>query len=70
MGQQEVYDLLKKHRKKWLSTKEIIDKLRLSSGSVTASLKKLRKAGMVDYKLAKLSKESGKRKVYVHKFRG
>ena len=70
MGQQEIYIFLKKHRKKWFFAKEIANKLRVSPGSVLSSLKRLRKAKMVNYKLAK--KSTGwlsKRVTYVYGFR-
>ena len=65
MGQQEVYNLLKKYRKKWFSTKEIVDKLKISSGSVTSSLKKLRESNSINFKL---EKKIANRKVYVYRF--
>jgi len=67
MGQQEVYDLLKRHRKKWLSTREVADKLKISSGSVTMSLKKLRKTKLVDYKLARTLTNRPDRRGYVYR---
>ena len=70
MGQQEVYNLLKRHRSKWFSTKEITDKLKISAGSVTTSLKKLRKAKIVNFRMAKrLVGRSGKKEVYVYKLK-
>jgi Mn-dependent DtxR family transcriptional regulator len=51
MGQQEVYDFLKNHRKVWFTSKDISEKLVLSLGSVTNNLKKLRKSGSVKNKL-------------------
>jgi len=70
MGQQEVYTLLKRHRNKWLSAREIAEKLKMSSGSVITSLKKLRKCNIVNYKLTTGATKSGsKRKVYIYRFR-
>ena len=66
MGQQEVYDLLKRHRKKWFSTKEIAGKLKISSGSVTNSLKKLRDGRIIDFKL---EKRITNRNIYVYRFK-
>lgn len=65
MGQQEVYNLLKRHRNKWFSTKEIVNKLRISSGSVANSLKKLREGKIIDFKL---EKRIANRNVYVYRF--
>jgi len=65
MGQQEVYDLLKKHRNKWLSSKEIAKKIKASSGSVINSLKKLREGNIISFKFVK---RVANRKVYVYRF--
>jgi DNA-binding MarR family transcriptional regulator len=43
MGQQEVFDFLKKNPKKWFTSKEISKRLKTSIGSVTNNLAKLRK---------------------------
>lgn len=66
MGQQEVYSFLKKHRSKWYSSRDIADKLSSSSGSVITSLHKLRKGGIIAFKL---QKRIANRKVYVYRFR-
>lgn len=58
MGQQEVYDFLIKNKKDWFTSKEISEQINASIGSVTMSLKKLRKANLVKYKTA------GKRNTY------
>jgi DNA-binding transcriptional regulator GbsR (MarR family) len=50
MGQQEVYDYLVKHAGKWFTSREIADALQISIGSVTMSLKKLRKTNIIDFK--------------------
>ena len=50
MGQQEVYDFLKNHQRKWFTSKDIALGLNVSIGSVTNNLKKLRKAGAVKFK--------------------
>ena len=51
MGQQEVYDFLKENRRKWFTSKEISQKLKVSLGSVTTSLKKLKQCRLAHYKL-------------------
>ena len=43
MGQQEVFSFLKSHKGKWFTSKDIARLLRVSLGSVTNNLKKLRK---------------------------
>jgi len=51
MGQQEVYDFLKKNKRKWFTSKEIAEGLLVSIGSVTNNLKKLRKTNSIKHKL-------------------
>lgn len=58
MGQQEVYDFLLKNKDEWFTSKDISEALGVSIGSVTMSLKKLRKTNLVNYK------NSGKRNTY------
>ena len=58
MGQQEIYDFLKQHKGEWFTSKEISEMLKISIGSVTMSLKKLRKTNMIKFK------NSGKRNTY------
>lgn len=67
MGQQEVYSLLKRYKNKWFSSKEVADKLKLSSGSVTVSLQKLKKQNLVYCKLSGTTKSTNKRKFYIYK---
>lgn len=43
MGQQEVFSFLKDNRGKWFTSKDIAQGLKVSLGSVTNNLKKLRK---------------------------
>lgn len=63
MGQQEVYNFLKDNPKKWFTSKEISDAIDVSIGSVTMSLKKLRKSQMVKYK------QTGKRNEFQYMFK-
>ncbi|MEM3373745.1 MAG: HTH domain-containing protein [Candidatus Woesearchaeota archaeon] len=53
MGQQEVFNFLKKHNGKWLTSKEISEMMNVSIGSVTNNLKKLRKTEkrLIKYKV-------------------
>ena len=53
MGQQEVYDFLKKNKTKWFFSKEISKGLKVSIGSVTNCLKKLRKTRAIDFRETK-----------------
>ena len=67
MGQQEVYDYLKKNKKKWFTSKEISQKIKVSLGSVTTSLKKLKHCGLIHFK-PNNSKPAG-RNSYQYKFK-
>lgn len=58
MGQQEVYDFLCKNKDKWFTSRDISEALSVSIGSVTMSLKKLRKTNLIKYK------NTGKRNTY------
>lgn len=53
MGQQEVYDFLRKHRGRGYTSKEIADGLKASQGSVTTCLKKLRDSSAIDFEYKK-----------------
>ncbi|MFC1753952.1 winged helix-turn-helix domain-containing protein [Thermoproteota archaeon] len=53
MGQQDIYDFLKKNPNKWFTSKELSQKLGISIGSVTMSLKKLRESKSVKFKTTK-----------------
>ncbi len=61
MGQQEVYDFLLRNKGSWFTSREISDKLGVSIGSVTMSLKKLRKTNIIKYR------NTGKRNTYQYK---
>jgi transcription initiation factor IIE alpha subunit len=49
MGQQEVYDFLRKNKRRWFTSKEISKSLNISIGSITACLKKLRRTETIDF---------------------
>ncbi|MBI2130546.1 hypothetical protein HYU10_02135 [Candidatus Woesearchaeota archaeon] len=68
MGQQEVYDFLERHKGKWLTSKEIADKLRASLGSVTSCLKRLRESSAIDFEYGKGIGFGGKN-AYVYRFK-
>ena len=53
MGQQDIYDFLKKNQTKWFTSKELSERLKISIGSVTMSLKKLRESKRVKFKQSK-----------------
>ena len=53
MGQQEVFDFLKKNPDNWWTSKKIAKKIDASIGSVTTTLTKLRKRKDVQYKMSK-----------------
>ena len=63
MGQQEVYDFLKKNQRKWFNSENISTKLKVSIGSVTNCLKKLRNTGTINFK------EAGARNRYLYKYK-
>ena len=50
MGQQEVYNFLKRNKGKWFYSKEISKRLGASIGSVTNCLKKLREYKAINFK--------------------
>ena len=67
MGQQEVYDFFQKNRKRWFDSRQIAKNLKLSIGSVTNCLKKLRENNALNFKYLKTSKS--KRNVYFYKYK-
>jgi len=70
MGQQEVYDLLKRYKDKWLNAREIAKLLDASFNTVVGNLKRLRKAGIVLFKKAyQIVEPAGRRVVYLYKFK-
>lgn len=52
MGQQEVYEFLAENPGDWYTSREIARALGISIGSVTMSLKKLRKTNTIAFKSA------------------
>ena len=63
MGQQEIYDFLKKNKIKWFTSRDISAGLDVSIGSVTNCLRKLRESRSVQFK------ESGHRNQFQYKFK-
>lgn len=70
MGQQEIYDLLKRRKNKWLNAREIASLLNSSFNTVVGNLKRLRKAGMVLFKKTyQIIDPAGRRVIYMYKFK-
>jgi len=70
MGQQDIYDLLKKYKDKWFDAREIAGVLNLSITSVVSNLKRLRKPGFIMFKLAKKAvSEVCEKHVYMYKYK-
>jgi len=63
MGQQEVFNFLKRNSKKWFLSKEVSKRLGVSMGSVTNCLKKLRESNSIYYK------ETKRKNQFKYKFR-
>lgn len=63
MGQQEVYNFLKKNRSKWFLSKELSKHMGASLGSVTNCLKKLRESNAI------LFKETKRKYQYKYKYK-
>lgn len=62
MGQQEVYDFLKKHGNRWFKSTEIARNIRRSPSSVIVNLKSLRKGKIIDFRVFD-------RNYYIYRFR-
>ena len=70
MGQQDVYDFLKRNKKKWMSARDIAVGLKASLGSVTNNLKKLRESKQIYFRMNdRTIKPAGKKKIYEYKFK-
>jgi Mn-dependent DtxR family transcriptional regulator len=63
MGQQEIYDYLKKNKARWFTSKDISKGLKVSIGSVTSCLKKLRHSRTIHFRTSK------NRNQYEYKFK-
>jgi biotin operon repressor len=50
MGREEIYELLRKNKGKWMSTTDISIALKLSKGSVIKAVRALRKSGEVFFR--------------------
>ena len=53
MGQQDIYDHLKKNSLRWYTSKELSQALGISIGSVTMSLKKLRESRSLKFQVTR-----------------
>ncbi len=70
MGQEQVYTFLKKHRKRWFTSRQITDKLKVSYGSVGTSLQKLRQSNIIRFKINKVkSSKAGRRGLFVYSYK-
>lgn len=67
MGQQEVITFLNKNRSKWLTARQVAEKLNISYGSVVSSLKKLRQSKEIQFKIIS-NTNLRKRKVFAYKY--
>jgi predicted transcriptional regulator len=67
MGQQDVYNFLKKHPEEWFTSGDISNMINISVGSVTTSLKRLRERNEVRYKKSGL--RGGPRSPYLYRFK-
>ena len=67
MGQQEVITFLKKSGNKWLTARQVAEKLNISYGSVVSSLKKLRQSKEIQFKIVN-NTNLRKRKVFAYKY--
>lgn len=63
MGQQEVFDFLKRNKNNWFLSKEISKKLGTSIGSVTNCLKRLKDSNAISFK------ETTRKNQYKYKFK-
>jgi len=68
MGQQEVYDFLKKHKGGWHTSKEIANGLKASVGSVTTCLQKLRDSSAIDSEYG-TGNGTTRKNAYVYRFK-
>lgn len=68
MGQQDVYEFLKKNKRKWMCVREIAGKMNGSLGSVTNNLKKLRESKRIHFRMSKAKVGHVKRKIYEYMF--
>ena len=64
MGQQEIYDLLKKNKTRWFTTKDISKQIDVSIGSITSCVKKMRISNFLNFK-----EEPRKRKTFLYSFK-
>lgn len=69
MGQQDIISFLKKNASKWFNASEIAEKLNVSVGSVLASLRRLRKSGLVEFESQKAKAGTVYKKVFVYRFK-
>ena len=66
MGLDEVINVLKRHKEKWMYTSDIRKELNLSPSTVSTNLKALRKRESIKYKIFRTEKN---RPVYIYKYK-
>lgn len=66
MGQNEVYNVLKKNKHKWFSVTDMQKKVEGVRSSITTSFKKLRESGFVIWKEELINSKH----VYLYKYKG
>ena len=64
MGQQEIYDFLKKYKSKWYNSREVCKELNVSIASATNALKKLRESKSINFK-----QDSNRTNSFLYKFK-
>lgn len=70
MGQQQVHNILKEDKRKWLTTREIANKLDISLRSVVLNLNRLRKAETILYRETyRVVKPAGKRAILIYRYK-
>jgi len=72
MGQWEIRDFLEKSPKQWFTARQLSDELGVSFGSVGNCVKRLRKAGLINFKMMLDSSCQGRkttREVFAYRFK-
>jgi Mn-dependent DtxR family transcriptional regulator len=64
MGQQEIYDFLKKYKSNWYNSREVCKMLDVSIASATNALKKLRESNVIHFK-----KDIRRTNAFLYKFK-
>ena len=71
MGQQEVYNILKEEKERWLTAREIADRLNRPFGRVVVNLSRLRRSDAILHRqIERIVKPAGKRTVLIYRYNG